>query len=65
VAANGIDLRIGSRTFGDKISVRGALPRNLRPAIAEAVELVRQKWSPEVVKYDQAGNNDESKDNSW
>jgi hypothetical protein len=41
-----------------------ALPRNLRPAIAEAVEHVREQWSREAVEYDHAGNNDESNDNS-
>ena len=44
--------RIGSRTFGDKILMRG-------------VELVRQKWSLEVVECDQAESDDESNDNSW
>jgi hypothetical protein len=66
--ANGIDLRIGSRTFGDKVSIRdsaGAHPRSLRAAVAEAVERSREQWSLELVDYDHAENNDESKDNSW
>jgi hypothetical protein len=57
---NGIDLRIGSRTFGGKISIGdspGAHPRSLRPAVAEAVEHIREKWSLEVVECDHAGNN--------
>jgi hypothetical protein len=36
----------------------------LRPAVAEAVERIREQWSLELVDYDHAGNNDESKDNS-
>jgi hypothetical protein len=59
--------RIGSRTFGDKISIRdspGARPRSLRPAVAEAVERIREQWSLELVDYDHARNDDESKDNS-
>ena len=36
----------------------------LGPAVAEAVERIREQWSLELVDYDHAGNNDESKDNS-
>ena len=42
----------------------GAHPRNLRAAVIEAVELVREQWSVEVVGYDQAGNNAERSDNA-
>jgi hypothetical protein len=37
----------------------------LRPAVAGAVERIREQWSLELVGYDHARNNDESKDNSW
>jgi hypothetical protein len=43
----------------------GTHPRSLRPAIVETVEHVWEQWSPEVVKYDHAGNKDESNDNNW
>ena len=42
----------------------GAHPRNLRAAVIEAVEHVREQWSLEVVENDHAGNNDESNDAS-
>jgi len=36
----------------------------LGPAVTEAVERIREQWSLELIDYDHAGNNDESKDNS-
>ena len=40
------------------------IPALLGIGLAEEVERIREQWSLELVDYDHAGNNDESKDNS-